>query len=340
MPYFHYVIWGLCLSALSLVSLCYGAVDIPIEHLLTIVIPGYEIHSDVEISKYVVLEIRLPRLITAFVVGFGLAATGVCTQALFKNPLAEPALIGVSNGAAVGAVLVIVFSAWIVDIVPIIVALPVAAFLFGALATLIVLAISTRQKKTDTALLLLSGVAINAVAGACIGLLTFIADDNQLRDLTFWSMGSVAKTGWPELAVTVPIIVVSSLLLLKYRAVLNCLLMGELVAEQIGYDIKRIKLRLIILCTVIVGAAVSISGVIFFIGLVVPHLVRMCYGPNHQSLLPVSMLLGAGLLIVADNIARAVIAPAELPIGLLMSVIGGPFFIFLLLQQRKKMVAM
>lgn len=343
-----YPLLGGILLLLCIASLCFGAVDVPLRHLFEVFSLGLfsiglspfdpPLMQDLEISRYVVMDIRLPRLVTTVIVGLGLASAGVCMQALFRNPLADPALIGVSNGAAVGAVSVIVFSSSIsaFTFIPLEVALPVAAFVGGAIATTGVVAISTYRGHSDTALLLLAGVAINAIAAALVGLLTYIADDNQLRDLTFWSMGSTAKTQWRDLFVAAPLILVSSAMLLKYRTTLNCLLMGEQVAEQIGYDVKKIKRRMLVLTTIIVGTCVSISGVIFFIGLVVPHLVRLCCGPDHKNLLPLSALAGAVLLVLADNLASVVVAPAELPIGLLMSVLGGPFFIYLLLQQRKQ----
>lgn len=325
------------LLLLSVFALSHGALDIPYSDLFQVLSPWTDItENKLNITHYVVWDIRLPRLLTAIVVGMGLAAAGVCTQALFKNPLADPALIGVSNGAAVGAVCIIVFSATITQYIPLVIALPMAAFIAGLAATIIVVSISTHQGHSDTALLLLAGIAINAIAGALIGLLSYIADDNQLRDLTFWSMGSVAKAQWLELSVAAPLIIISCLVLCRYRTALNSLLLGENVAAHMGHDVKKIKRLIIILSTIIVATAVSISGVIFFVGLVVPHLIRLSCGPDHKQLLPLSMLSGSVLLLLADTFARMLIAPAELPIGLLMSLIGGPFFILLLLQQRKK----
>lgn len=328
---------GLSLFMLSLFALSHGALDIAYSDLFKVLSPFNKVQdSQLNIIQYVVWDIRLPRLITALIVGMGLSAAGVCTQALFKNPLADPALIGVSNGAAVGAVCVIVFASAITTYIPLAIALPIAAFLAGLTATYIVVSISTSHGHSDTALLLLAGIAINAIAAAIIGLLSYVADDNQLRDLTFWSMGSVAKAQWLELFVAGPLIIISCLLLCRYRTALNSLLLGENVAAHMGHDVKKIKRLIIILSTIIVATSVSIAGVIFFVGLVVPHLIRLSCGPDHKHLLPLSMLLGSTIVLLADTFARTLIAPAELPIGLLMSLIGGPFFIVLLLQQRKK----
>lgn len=340
-----YAILASLLFIVCLLALSHGALQIPVSDLLKLIqSPFVTLQEDVsQLHRYVILDIRLPRLICGALVGMGLAAAGVATQGLFRNPLADPSLIGVSNGAAVGAVSIIVLSSQIQAFLPSFIsvdlfqalALPIAAFIGGIIATILVVAIATKNGKSDTALLLLAGVAINSVAGAAIGLLSYMADDNQLRDLTFWSMGSLAKAQWTELAIAGPIIFISTMLLLSYRQMLNALLMGEAVAEHIGHDVKRCKRNMIILNTLIVATAVSVSGVIFFVGLVVPHLVRLCVGSNHKNLLPLAMLFGALILLTADIVARSIVAPAELPIGLLMSLIGGPFFILLLIQQRK-----
>ncbi|NRB38848.1 MAG: iron ABC transporter permease [Pseudomonadales bacterium] len=337
-----YLCLSLMLLTAAIAALCIGAMTIPVTDIFKLLqalfLPDSAAGSTPEVSqihRYVVVDIRLPRLVCAVVVGMGLAAAGVATQGLFRNPLADPSLIGVSNGAAVGAVSVIVMGPAITQYIPAAIALPVMAFIGGIIATMAVVAIATKNGQSDTALLLLAGVAINAVAGSGIGLLSYMADDNQLRDLTFWSMGSLAKAQWSELIIAAPIIFFATVALLSYRKVLNALLMGEAVAAHIGHDVKRCKRHIIILSTVIVATSVSISGVIFFVGLVVPHLIRLCVGSDHQKLLPLSMLLGAVIMLSCDLLARSLVSPAELPIGLLMSLVGGPFFIVLLIQQRQ-----
>ena len=227
------------LIALSTFALCFGALEIPINDFFNVILFPEKLTESEKIYRYVILEIRLPRLITAIIVGAGLAASGVCTQALFRNPLADPALIGVSNGAAVGAVFVIVFSSTISVLIPIIIALPLFAFLAGLIATCVVMAISTYKGQSNIALLLLAGIAINAISASIIALLSYIANDDQLRDLTFWSMGSVAKAQWQELMVAAPIIIISCICLLRFKDVLNCLLMGENVAFHMGHDVKK-----------------------------------------------------------------------------------------------------
>lgn len=333
-----YITFSIVLSIAFVLSLTVGAVSL---NFADIVNGWLGSASNINtMQNYVLFELRLPRTITAVLVGAGLAAAGVCTQGLFRNPLADPSLIGVSSGSAFGAVLVIVLgsqwadmadNAWLEPLL-----LPMAAFVGGMLASLVVYNVASNQHGTDTALLLLAGVAINAICGAATGLLTYIANDNQLRDLTFWSMGSVAKNDWSMLMVSGPIIVICSGLLLPYRSALNSLLMGENVAQHIGFEVAKIKRYLILLCSIIVGASVAISGVILFVGLVVPHILRSLLGPDHRLLLPAAMFLGAILVLIADIFSRSIIAPAELPIGLFMSLLGGPFFLFLLIKQRSR----
>jgi iron complex transport system permease protein len=335
-----FILLSIFLLISMLASLSVGALTIPLSDILHLLGMPIAASENLALHRFVLLDLRLPRLVTAILVGAGLAACGVCSQGLFRNPLADPSLIGVSSGAALGAVFIIVlgpavFAASFASISHFI--LPLAAFAGGLIASLVAFQIASGKGRTDTALLLLAGVAINAICGAGTGLLSFIADDNQLRDLTFWSMGSVAKTSWSQLAVAAPIIIISCFALLFYRRALNCMLMGESVASHIGYNVVVIKRMIIGLTSLVVGTAVAISGVIFFVGLVVPHMMRMLLGSDHQQLLPASMLMGASILLLADVFTRILVAPAELPIGLLMSLLGGPFFLALLIKQRQRL---
>lgn len=325
------------LTGLCLLALVQGPVEVPLQTLWQLWWPDAEpTQAQSSALQYVITHIRLPRLVCALSVGAALAASGCALQALFRNPLADPALIGISNGAALGAVSVIVLGGAATAVVPAYVLLPLAAFIAGMITTFCVVAIASSGGQINAPLLLLAGVAINAIAGAGIGVLTFLANDNQLRDLTFWSMGSLAKADWPQLAVAVPVITLSSAMILRKANALNGFLLGESVALHIGHDVKKIKRQLVFFSALAVGTAVSIAGVIFFVGLVVPHWVRICLGPDNTRVLPLSMVAGAGLLLAADIAARSIVAPAELPIGLLMSLIGGPFFVALLLGRRSQ----
>ncbi len=294
--------------------------------------------SDVDLAAaMVVRELRLPRLLLGALVGAALALSGAMLQGLFRNPLADPGLIGVSSGAALGAVGIIVigertFALFGIGVPAM--ALPLAAFLGALVATLVIWRIASRNGTTQVALLLLAGIAINAIAGAGTGVLTFMADDAQLRTLTFWSMGSLAHARWLDLQLTAPLLLILLLVMPLLARPLNAMLLGEAVAGHLGHEVHRVKQATVLLSALAVGAAVSVSGLIGFVGLVAPHLVRLTIGVDHRWLLPASALLGGCLLVLADMLARVVVAPAELPIGLVMALIGGPFFLALLMRQR------
>jgi iron complex transport system permease protein len=280
-------------------------------------------------ASSVVWSIRLPRVLLGVLVGGGLAIAGAALQGLFRNPLADPGLIGVSSGAALGATAGILLGtfAW---------AVPGAAFLGGLAATLAVLAIGRRQGRVNVAAMLLSGIAINSVCGALVGLLIFTADDRELRTVTFWTMGSLGHATWPMLTLAAPLILLSVAGLLFQSKALNALLLGDASARHLGVPVERVSRIVVLLASACVGAAVAASGIIGFVGLVVPHLIRLTFGPDHRHVLPLSVLLGGSLLVLADALARIVVAPAELPLGILTAVIGTPVFILLLIRGRQK----
>lgn len=290
-------------------------------------------------SDWVVRELRLPRALMAGLIGAGLAVAGCITQGVFRNPLADPGLIGVSGGAALAAVSVIVLSGsllsgWTGLTGPF--ALPLAAFAGALTVTWLIYRLGTRNGQTQVALMLLAGVAINVVVGAATGLLTYLADDQQLRDLTFWSMGSLAHGGWSQILALCIFLLLPLLLMLRYSRLLNALMMGEAVAGHLGFDVQRQRRWLLAGAALMAGSAVAVAGVIGFIGLVIPHLLRLVSGPDHRLLLPQSALAGASLLLLADTACRLIIAPAELPVGLMMALIGGPVFILLLVRQSRR----
>lgn len=278
----------------------------------------------------IVTTLRLPRLLFALLVGAGLAAAGAAMQGLFRNPLADPGLIGVSSGAAFGAVATIVLGGQFLvgGAPPDLVA--AGAFLCGLAATITVWLIGRRRPGVAT--LLLAGVAISAIGLAGVGWMQYLADERQLRDLTFWSLGSLAGTDWRRLAIIAPCIALPLLLLPLQARALNALLLGEHEAALLGFRPARVQKLLIALVALVVGAAVAFAGIISFVGLVVPHLLRLMFGPDHRLLLPASALGGAVLLPAADTFARTLAAPAELPLGVLTAIIGGPFFLWLLLR--------
>lgn len=288
-----------------------------------------------ETASLVFWELRLPRLLLVLIVGVGLAVSGVVLQALFRNPLAEPGLIGVSSSAALGAVFVIVLggaiwqsvTAWQMSL---------AALLMALVSTLFIYRIATRYGRTDVALMLLAGVAINAIAGALTQLLVTVSDDAQLRTVIFWMMGSFANSA--KEAVWLLGIFTSLVVLFFWRLYrpLNAFLLGENECQHMGFDAKSLKWQIMWGSALIVGLAVATVGVIGFVGLIVPHISRLFVGTNHKHLLPVSALFGAILLVYADWIAKTVIEPSELPIGLFMALLGGPFFLAMLISLRRK----
>jgi len=283
----------------------------------------------------VVLMLRLPRVLMAALVGAALACSGATMQGLFRNPLVEPGLIGVSAGAALGAIGMIVLGGGLLGAWPAMLAsfgVAGAAFAGGLVATALVYLIGSRRPGIAT--LLLAGVAINAIAMAGVGALTFIANEHQLRDLSFWTLGSLGGTDWSRLWAVAPLMLLPLCLLPRYAAALNALLLGEQEATLLGFDPMRVRQQLVVCVALATSAAVAMCGVIGFVGLLVPHLVRMSWGPDHRFLLPASALAGASLLIGADAVARVVVVPAELPIGVITALLGGPFFLWLLLHRR------
>lgn len=280
-------------------------------------------------------EIRLPRVLMTAVMGAGLAIAGVALQALFRNPLAEPGLIGVSSSAALGAVFVIVVggvlwqevATWQITAM---------AFIVSSVTIVLLYLIATRQGHTNVALMLLTGVAFNAIAGALTQLLISFSDDTQMRSAVFWMMGSFSNLAWSVVVAVSVITVVSSLLLWRLSRTMNAFLLGERTCLQMGFDSKWFKWQVMGLSALMVAASVSVVGVIGFVGLVVPHIIRLWVGADHRLVLPLSALGGAVLLVLADLLARQLLYPAELPIGLLMALLGGPFFLMLILRQRQQ----
>ncbi len=333
---------ALVLISIGILSMSVGAFAIPPAQVISIIGDALGLPLVGEFSlpqQAVILEIRLPRILLGGLIGAALAVSGAAMQGLFRNPLADPALIGVSAGGALAAVAVIVLSSQLgglLGAMPIYVLLPLAAFLGGFATTLIVYRLATQGGRTVVTTMLLAGIAINAIAGAGTGMLTYLADDEQLRTLTFWTMGSLGGATWTSVWVTLPFVAITLGLLPRLARALNALLLGESDAAHLGFDVERVKLLVVLLVALAVGGAVAAAGIIGFIGLVVPHLLRLAIGPDHRFLVPGSALLGATLLPLADLLARTVVSPAELPIGIVTALVGGPFFLCLLLRDKRR----
>ena len=329
---------ALCLLATWL-SLALGPVSLPLFDTLraALRLVGLPVKGEgLEQAELILGQIRLPRTLLGLAVGGGLALSGVAMQGLFRNPLADPGLVGVSSGAALGAAIAIVGGAALGGLPDFLgpYVLSLCAFLGGLGVTALVYRLGRRNGQTHVAVMLLAGIALTALAGSAVGLFTYLADDATLRTLTFWNLGSLNGASyarlWPLLIVTAGV----ALWLPRRANALNALLLGESEASHLGINVEGLK-RELVFCTALgVGAAVAAAGMIGFIGLVVPHLVRLLAGPDHRVLLPASVLAGASLLLFADLIARLALAPAELPIGIVTAFLGAPFFLYLLLRGR------
>ena len=328
----------LCLLATWL-SLALGPVSLPLFDTLraALRLMGLPVQGEgLEQAELILGQIRLPRTLLGLAVGGVLALSGVAMQGLFRNPLADPGLVGVSSGAALGAAIAIVGGAALGGLPDFIgpYLLSLCAFLGGLGVTALVYRLGRKNGQTQVAVMLLAGIALTALSGSAVGLFTYLADDATLRSLTFWNLGSLNGASyarlWPLLLVTVGV----ALWLPRRATALNALLLGESEANHLGVNVEGLK-RELVFCTALgVGAAVAAAGMIGFIGLVVPHLVRLLAGPDHRVLLPASVLAGASLLLFADLIARLALAPAELPIGIVTAFLGAPFFLYLLLRGR------
>jgi iron complex transport system permease protein len=277
-------------------------------------------------------EVRFPRVVLGVLVGMALGTAGALMQGVFGNPLAEPSVIGVSAGAAVGAFLVIVLgitvlSTWTV---------PLAAFTGGFVATILVYALARSGGRTEVVTLVLVGIAVNAFAGATIGLLTFVAEDDALRAIAFWNLGSLSRATWDAVAAVLPFVVVGVAVAVWYAPRLDLLSLGERAARHLGVDVERLRLVLITVIAALVGAGVAFTGVIGFVGLVIPHLVRIVTGPAHRVLIPASALGGAVVVVLADLVARTAIENQEMPLGVLTALVGGPFFFWLVRRTRER----
>ncbi|MBZ3911221.1 FecCD family ABC transporter permease [Streptomyces acidiscabies] len=284
------------------------------------------------VAESVLWNVRFPRIVLALLVGASLGCAGALMQGVFGNPLAEPGVIGVSSGAAVGAVAAIAMGvgflgSWTV---------PAFAFVGGLGTALLVYALSRSEGKAEVVTLILTGIAVNAFGGALIGLFLFFADTAAVNQIVFWQLGSLSQATWPKVLAVLPCTVVGLALTPLYSRRLDLLSLGERSARHLGVDVERLRVVLILVIALLTAAAVSVSGIIGFVGLVIPHLLRMAAGPGHRFLVPASALLGAFILLAADLAARTVAAPAELPLGVLTGLLGSPFFFWLLRRTRKR----
>jgi iron complex transport system permease protein len=285
-------------------------------------------------NALIIGQIRLPRVLLAAVMGATLAISGAAMQGLFRNPLADPSLIGVTAGASLGAALVIVTGGGLLQGYTGLTLVSAGAFAGGVIAVLFVYRLATSPNGTSVATMLLAGIAITALSGAIGSLLEFFADNDMLRRISVWKMGGLDGANYPRLLLATVVSLALLVALPRYALALNALLLGESEARHLGIRVDSIKVALITWVAIGVGTSVALVGTIAFVGLVVPHMIRMLAGPDHRYLMPASALAGALLLVVADTLARVLVAPTELPVGVITTIVGVPFFISLLRKRH------
>ncbi|MBU4265706.1 MAG: iron chelate uptake ABC transporter family permease subunit [Candidatus Altiarchaeales archaeon] len=310
----------LALALSSVISLAFGPVNIPLDEIFAVLING---EAEL-VNKTIISHIRLPRIILAMLVGSALAVAGAAMQGLFKNPMADPYVIGISSGAAFGASIAIIAG----------ISVPILAFLGALGAVFLVYNIAIKNGKIAVETLLLSGIAIAAFFSATTSLLMYMAGEN-LHQIVFWLMGGLWASDWDKVMVAFPPILLGIIGISIFSRDLNAMLLGEEPAQYLGIDVENVKRILLVLASLITGIAVSVSGIIGFVGLIIPHMVRIVVGPDNRILIPSCGLVGAIFLIWADVLARTIIAPTELPVGIIMALFGVPFFIYLLRSKKR-----
>lgn len=291
-------------------------------------------------DRFVLLELRLPRIVMAILMGSALAVSGTCLQGMFRNPLATPDLLGITSGASLFAALSIVLGSSLKPYLPEAVQfsmLSIMAFI-GALITMVaVYNISTTNGRTNVVIMLLSGVAITALGFAVTGFLIYISKEEQLRDLTFWNLGSLSGATWSKNLILAIIISIAYLVLIRKGKALNAMMLGERDAQHLGIPVEKVKKQIVLFTALMVGTSVAFAGTIGFVGLIVPYILRLLFKSNYNIILPLAAVTGAALLLTADTISRTVAAPGEVPIGILTAFMGAPIFIVILIKNRKSL---
>ena len=339
------ILAGLLLLAI-LIATGTGAMHISPLQVLTILLDRIGIHLPVAYEENmpgVLWMIRLPRVVLGVLIGAGLGMAGASLQGLFRNPLADPGLIGISSGASMAAVVMIIIQ----NALPVFHSFPalnfyalnLAAFAGAILTTLFIFRIARTGGQAAVSTMLLAGIAVRALCESITGLMTYVANNEQLRSITFWSLGSLGGASWQTVTGVTPFILIPLIFLPRLAPALNLLSLGEREAMHSGVKVPQLKVQLVILSTMAVAAGVAVAGIIGFIGLIVPHILRQFTGPDYRILIPGAALSGAVLLTIADLLCRTIVAPAELPVGIITAVIGAPFFIWLIVKEKKTILA-
>lgn len=331
----------LLLVVLAVVSLYMGVYEFE-KHSLLETLRGV-ITSDNSIpdsDRFVLMDLRLPRIVMAILIGSALAVSGTCLQGMFKNPLASPDLIGITSGASLFAALTIVLGSSIKRYIPEVFhfsLLSIMAFLGALLTMILVYRMSTTNGKTNVIIMLLSGVAITSLGFAITGFLIYISKEEQLRDLTFWNLGSLGGATWTKNAILSVIILIAYVFLINKGKALNAMMLGEKDAQHLGIPVEKIKKQIVVLTALMVGTAVAFAGTIGFVGLIVPYILRLTFKSNYHIILPMSAVFGSILLLSADTISRTIAAPSEIPIGILTAFMGAPIFIAILIRNKNSL---
>ncbi|MBO0961854.1 iron ABC transporter permease [Neobacillus sp. MM2021_6] len=336
-PYMAFTLAGLFLFISILLGISIGTVSVPMGTIIHIMmaklfgLPSLDVIDSMQTS--IVLNIRLPRVLLAGLVGAALAIAGAAFQGLLRNPLADPYTLGVSSGASVGAVLTLFFHLSIPFIGMF--TLPLLSILFSFFTIFLVLAFARKiERSMRVETIILTGIIFSSFLGAFISLMIALTGD-ELRQIIGWLLGSVSMRGWEYIKIILPFFILGSAILLFNAKELNAMSFGEERAQHLGVNVQKRKLIILSAGSILTGAAVAVSGTIGFVGLVIPHLSRMLWGPDHRYLLPLSILIGSGFLILADLVSRTIISPTELPIGVITALIGAPVFALILLQRKR-----
>lgn len=339
--YFYLIIGAVLLAIIAVLALNTGVYDFggtsPFKVLWQYIKgdPGLSLSN-----KYVIWDVRAARIIMAILIGSMLAVSGTGLQGLFKNPLATGDLIGLTSGATLLAAIAIVLGGHFKQYLPEAVQFSIvgiAAFIGSLLSMMLVYRISTAGGKTNVVMMLLSGVAITAIGFSITGFLIYISKDEQLRDLTFWNLGSLAAATWTKNIILAVVLVISYIILLPKGKALNAMMLGEKDAQHLGINVEKLKKQIIIIVALMVGTCVAFSGTIGFVGLIVPYILRLLFKSNYTFILPLSAICGSILLLTADTFSRSIVEPSELPIGILTALMGGPIFIAILVKFKKSL---
>lgn len=339
--YFYLVSGGLLLIVLAVIALYVGVYNFGGSSPFTVLWKVITRDPQLPLSdKYILWDVRLSRIVMAVLVGSMLAVSGTALQGLFKNPLATGDLIGLTSGATLMAAIAIVLGSSFRVYLPEAVQFSLvglSAFVGALFSMLLVYRISTSGGKTNVVMMLLTGVAITAIGFSITGFLIYISKDDQLRDLTFWNLGSLAAATWTKNLVLLFVLLISYFVLMPKGKALNAMMLGEKDAQHLGINVEKLKKQIVVITALMVGTCVAFSGAIGFVGLIVPYILRLLFKSNYYFILPLSAIFGAVLLLVADTFSRSIVAPSELPIGILTALMGGPIFIAILMKHKKSL---